>query len=146
MFKRIKNSVVSRISPTGQHLSSLRADLRSRLGGFRRHRSASEQQVLAEDFNTVLAAWGIDNVAEIPGVILVLRLRFLVFVVPVIVCLIAAFLLQDLVSCLALAFVTLPCLLGIVTTAWRIFVLKNRRFLPLSRWLLSCGGMFPKRP
>ena len=142
MFRRIKDNIVSRVSPTGQHLSSLRVDLRSRLGGFRRHRSVSEQQVLTEDFNMVLAAWGIDHVTEIPGVVLVLRLRFLVFAVPVIVCLIAALLLQNLVSCLALAFVALPCLLGIVTTAWRIYVLKNRHFLPLSRWLLSCGGVF----
>lgn len=142
MFKRIKENIASRVSPTGQNLAGLRADLRSRLGSFRRHRSVSEQQALTEDFNRVLAAWGIDHVAEIPGVVLVLRLRFLVFVAPVIVCLIAALLLQNLVSCLALAFVTLPCLLGIVTTAWRISILKKRRFLSLSRWLLSCGGVF----
>ena len=146
MFRRLKDNIVSRVSPTGQHLSSLRADLRSRLGGFRRHRSVSEQQVLTEDFSMVLAAWGIDHDAEIPGVVLVLRLRFLVFVVPVIVCVAVALLLQTIVSCLALAFISLPCVVGIVTTAWRISVLENRRFLPLSRWLLSCGGVFQKRP
>ena len=142
MFRRIKNNLVSRVSPTGQHLSSLKADLRSRLGGFRRHRSTSEQQMLTEDFSLVLTSWGIDHVAEIPGVVLVLRLRFLVFAVPVIVCLIAALLLQSLASCLALAFIAPPCLFGIITTAWRISVLKNCCFLPLSRWLLSFGGVF----
>lgn len=142
MFKRIKNNIVSRVSPTGQHLSGLRADLRSRLGFFRRHRSVSEQHTLTEDFSRVLMAWGIDDAAAIPGVVRVLRLRFMVFAVPVIVCLTAALLLQSFASVLALAFVALPCLVGIVTTAWRISVLKKRRFLPLSRWLLSCGELF----
>jgi len=142
MFRRIKNNIVPRVSPTGQHLSGLRNDLLSRLTHFRNHRSPSEQQMLAEDFSLVLAAWGIGHVAEIPGIVLVLRLRFLVFAVPVIVCLIAALLLQSFASCLALAFIALPCLVGIVTTAWRISVLKNRCFLPLSHWLLSFGGVF----
>ena len=142
MFRRIKNNIVSHVSPTGQHLSGLRNDLRSRLTHFRNHRSASEQQMLAEDFSLVLASWGIAHVAEIPGIVLVLRLRFLVFAVPVIVCLTVALLLQNLASCLALAFIALPCLVGIVTTAWRISVLKNRCFLPLSHWLLSFGGAF----
>lgn len=142
MFKRIRDNIASRVSPTGKHLSGLRADLRSRLGFFRRHRSASEQQVLTEDFSMVLTAWGIDDAAAIPAVVRVLRLRFVVFVVPVLVCLIAALLLQSFASVLALAFVALPCLVGIVTTAWRISILKNRRFLPLSRWLLSCGWLF----
>ncbi len=114
MFRRIKNNIVSRVSPTGQHLSGLRNDLRSRLTHFRNHRSASEQQVLTEDFSLVLAAWGIGHVAEIPGIVLVLRFRFLVFAVPVIACLIAALLLQSLASCLALAFIAPPCLVGIV--------------------------------
>ena len=146
MFRRIKNNLAARVSPTGEHLSGLRADLRSRLGHFRRHRSASEQTALTEDFSRVLTAWGIDDVAAIPGIVNVLRLRLLVFIVPVVVGLIAALLLQSPASCLALAFVTLPCVLGIITTAWRISVLKNRHFLPLSRWLFSGFGVFGKRP
>lgn len=142
MFKRIKDNIVSRVSPTGQHLSGLRADLRSRLGFFRRHRSVSEQQILSEDFNLVLTAWGIGDIADIPDVVLVLRLRFLVFALPVVACVVAALLLQSLVSFLALIFIALPCLLGIATTAWRISILENRRFLSLPRWLLSCGGVF----
>lgn len=98
--------------------------------------------MLTEDFSRVLMAWGIDDAAAIPGVVRMLRLRFVVFVVPVLVCLIAALLLQSIPSVLALAFVALPCLVGIVTTAWRISILENRRFLSLSRWLLSCGGLF----
>ncbi|MDL2268115.1 hypothetical protein LJC46_09075 [Desulfovibrio sp. OttesenSCG-928-G15] len=102
----------------------------------------SDQQVLTDDFNQVLCAWGIDDPAEIPAVVHVLRLRFLVFVVPVIVCIVATLLLQSFVSNLALVLVALPCLVVIVTTAWRISILENRRFLPLFRWLLLCGGVF----
>lgn len=141
MFRRIKNNIASRVSPTRQHLSGLRADFSSRLGHFRRSRSESEQQPLTEDFKHVLTAWGVDDAADLPRVIRALRLRFAVFAVPVAVCVIAALLRQDFASCLALAFVSLPCLLGIVTTAWRVSVLKNRCFVPLSRWLLSCGGL-----
>lgn len=142
MFNRLKDTIASRVSPTGQHLVALRTDVRSRLGDFRRHRSVSEQQALAEDFSTVLAAWGIDDAAAIPGVVRALRLRFVVFIVPVVVCLTAALLLRSFPSILTLAFVSLPCLVGIITTAWRISILENRRFLSLSRWLLSCGGVF----
>jgi hypothetical protein len=129
------SSLRSHISQSGKHLSGLRSDLHSRLGHFRHHRSASEQQALTEDFSRVLTAWGIDDAAAIPGVVRALRLRFPLFVAPVLVCAIAAILLQNTVSCLALAFVAPPCLLGIVTTAWRLSILKNRRFLPLFRWL-----------
>lgn len=146
MFNRIKNGITARISPTSSHLSGLRSDLRSRLGHFRHRRSVSEQGELAEDFNRVLTAWGIDEAAAIPGVVRILRLRFLVFAVPVIVCIIAALLLQTHVSCLALAFVAPPCLLGVVTTVWRISILESRRFLPLSRWLLSFAGLSGDRP
>ena len=146
MFKRIKENVVSRISPTGQHLAGLRADLHSRLGFFRHHRSVSEQHMLTEDFRLVLTAWGIDDAAAVPGIVRELRLRFLILAMPLLAGLIAALLLQSFVSILALAVVTPPCLLGIVTTAWRISILKNRRFLPLSRWLLSFVCFFRKRP
>ena len=142
MFKGIKNSLATRIAPTGEHLAGLRGILRSRLGLFKNDRSVEQQHELTEDFVRVLAAWGIDDVAAIPGVVRALRLRFVVFVVPVLVCLIAALLLQSFASILALVFVALPCLVGIITTAWRVSILENRRFLSLSHWLLSCGGLF----
>jgi hypothetical protein len=146
MFRRIKDNLASRVSPTGQHLSGLRADLRSRLDWFRHHRSVPEQTVLTEDFSMVLEAWGIDDATEIPGVVRALRLRILIFAAPVLVCAIAGLSLRDFISCLALAFISLPCLFGILSTVWRIAVLKKRHFLPLSRWLLSGFGVFGKRP
>lgn len=141
MFTRIKNNLVSCISPTGKYLSELRNNFRSRLGAFRRYRSAEEQQGLVEDFSRVLAAWGVSD-ADVTGVITVLRLRLLIFAAPLCVCLIAAALRNSPTTLLILALVAPPCLLGLLTTLWRISILKTRHFLPLCRWLLR----FRKRP
>ena len=89
----------------------------------------------------VLAAWGIAD-ADIPGVISALRLRLPVFAVPVLACLITAAWSHSPVSFLSLACIAPPCLLGMVTTLWRISILRHRRFTPLCRWLLR----FRKRP
>ena len=126
---------------SGRHVAGLRGDIRSRLDAFRRHRSAEEQRELTVNFHHVLIAWGIAD-ADIPGVITALRLRLLVFAVPMLTCLITAAWSHSLTSFLALACIAPPCLLGIVTTLWRISVLRNRRFTPLCRWLLR----FRKRP
>ena len=126
---------------SGRHVAGLRGDIRSRLDAFRRHRSAEEQRELTVNFHHVLIAWGMAD-ADIPGVITALRLRLLVFAVPMLTCLITAAWSHSLTSFLALACIAPPCLLGIVTTLWRISVLRNRRFTPLCRWLLR----FRKRP
>ena len=126
---------------SGRHVTGLRGDFRSRLDAFRRHRSAEEQRELTVNFHHVLIAWGIAD-ADIPGVITALRLRLLVFAVPMLTCLITAAWSHSLTSFLALACIAPPCLLGFVTSLWRISVLRNRRFTPLCRWLLR----FRKRP
>ena len=126
---------------SGRHVAGLRGDFRSRLDAFRRHRSAEEQRELTVNFHHVLIAWGIAD-ADIPGVITALRLRLLVFAVPMLACFITAAWSHSLTSFLTLACIAPPCLLGIVTTLWRISVLRNRRFTPLCRWLLR----FRKRP
>ena len=61
-------TILDAASLSGRHVAGLRGDFRSRLAAFRLHRSADEQQKLAEDFRHVLAAWGIAD-ADIPGVI-----------------------------------------------------------------------------
>ena len=138
MLDGIKKTVSERVSPTAEHLGELRRDFRSRLNQFRKERTADRQQALAEDFDQVIQAWGIGGIEAIPGVVHVLRLRFLIYLVPVLACAVAT-------AWLALALVLLPCLFGIVTTAWRISILKNRRFLPLLRWVFSGFGLFQKR-
>ena len=136
MFKGIKNSLATRIAPTGEHLAGLRGILRSRLGLFKNDRSVEQQHELTEDFVRVLAAWGIDDPEEIPGVIKMLRLRYLVFVLPILVCGITAAVMQHFIAYLTLALISAPCLLGILTTSWRVSVLANRSFSPFWRWLL----------
>lgn len=133
--------ILDAANSSGRHVAGLRGDFRSRLNAFRRHRSAEEQQELTEDFRHVLAAWGIAD-ADIPGVITTLRLRLLVFAVPMLACLITAAWSHSPLSFLSLACVAPPCLLGMVTTLWRISILRNHRFTPLCRWLLR----FRKRP
>ncbi|GAB1253920.1 hypothetical protein [Desulfovibrio falkowii] len=134
-------TILDAASSSGRHVAGLRGDFRSRLNAFRRHRSAEEQQELTEDFRHVLAAWGIAD-ADIPGVITALRLRLVIFLAPMAACLIATAWSQRPAAWLALACVAPPCLLGMVTTLWRISILRHRRFLPLCRWLLG----FRKRP
>ena len=138
-------SVLALAGESRQHLAELRSGFRSRLAAFRRNRAASEQAALEEDFNLVLAAWGIAD-ADIPGVISALRLRLPVFAVPVLACLITAAWSHSPVSFLSLACIAPPCLLGMVTTLWRISLLRNRRFLPFGRWLLQGVGVVSHRP
>ena len=139
MLKGIKHSITECLSPTGRHLAALRGDFRSRCGRFKNDRSAAQQQALTVDFVRVLMAWGIDDVSEIPGVIRMLRLRSLVFVLPVLVCAATAAMFQTFIACLTFLLVAAPCLLGLLTNSWRIFILKKRRFLPFLRWLVSAG-------
>ena len=135
------SSLLAVAGESRQHLAELRSGFRSRLAAFRRNRTASEQAALEEDFTLVLASWGIAD-ADIPGVISALRLRLPVFAVPMLACLITAAWSQSPVAYISLACIVPPCLLGMVTTLWRISVLHHRRFTPLCRWLLQ----FRKRP
>ena len=134
-------TILDAASLSGRHVAGLRGDFRSRLAAFRRNRAASEQAALEEDFSLVLAAWGIAD-ADIPGVISALCLRLLVFLAAALACLLAVAWSHSPLSFLSLACIAPPCLLGMVTTLWRISILRHRRFTPLCRWLLH----FRKRP
>ena len=135
------SSLLAVAAESRQHLTDLRSGFRSRLAAFRRNRAASEQAALEKDFTLVLAAWGIAD-ADIPGVISALRLRLLVFLAAALACLLAVAWSHSPLSFLSLACIAPPCLLGMVTTLWRISILRHRRFTPLCRWLLH----FRKRP
>ena len=139
-------SILQKILDTTRYVVGLRGDLLSRLDTFRLHRSAKEQQGLAENFHHVLAAWGIAADADIPGVIRVLRLRVPLFIAPVVLCALATIWQRTVLSVITLCLISLPCLLGILTTLWRISLLRNRRFLPFGRWLLQGVGVVSPRP
>ena len=134
-------TILDTASLSGRHVTGLRGDFRSRMAAFRRNRAASEQTALEGDFTLVLAAWGMAD-ADIPGVISALRLRLLVFLAPALACFATAAWSHSPLAFLSLACIAPPCLLGIITTPWRISILRHRRFTPLCRWLL----WFRKRP
>ncbi|MDR3812168.1 hypothetical protein [Bilophila wadsworthia] len=134
-------TILDTASLSGRHVTGLRGDFRSRMAAFRRNRAASEQTALEGDFTLVLAAWGMAD-ADIPGVISALRLRLLVFLAPALACFATAAWSHSPLAFLSLACIAPPCLLGIITTLWRISILRHRRFTPLCRWLL----WFRKRP
>lgn len=150
MFKkaraRIRTGINNAFHPSLEHLSGLNDDLRYRLSWLKARRSPELQRELEEDFSRVLAAWGIAGEREIPIALRMLRLRTIVFCIPVV--------LGGLIFCvwsasgntlLALAS-GLPFLavglLGCLTTVWRMSVLVDRRFEPFSRWL--CPFLFKK--
>jgi hypothetical protein len=143
MFQKIKNDVAARISPTREHLSALNGDIRGRLRGFRSGRSAVLQKGLEDDFALVLEAWGIEGTDEIPGVLRDLRLRCLILLVPPAVAALVAAVSRSPATVLTLALLTPPCLFGVVTTCWRIAVLKQRAFTPLLFWLTGAGRTRP---
>ena len=137
MFQRIRNGIVTRLSPTRAHWSGLRADFAARLRHFRRGRDAGLQHALERDFTLVLEAWGIARESDIPDILLDLRLRCLFLALPVAVALASALLMPGLYSWLTLILIAPPCLFGLLTTRWRISILQTRAFTPLHRWLTA---------
>lgn len=126
------------VRQSGRALSRLQDGFCARFVHFRRHRSIQDQEAVTQEFGLLLLAWGIDGVAAIPGVIRTLRLRFLVFGIPAVGFMMAAVWRQTPLSLIAACLIIPPCLLGIFTTAWRISILRQRRFLPPGRWLMEC--------
>ena len=139
-------ALVTALCESRRQCSLLRNRLCARVDFFRSHRSSQEQHAVAQDFSLLLAAWGIADDADIPGVIRVLRLRVPLFIALVVLCALAAIWQRTMLSVIALCLISLPCLLGILTTLWRISLLRNRRFLPFGRWLLQGVGVVSPRP
>lgn len=144
MLENAKEALRARIAPTSSHLAALRGDLRKRLQHFKAHREAAEQSALEHDFAQVLRAWGIEDAAHIPVVLRELRLRLLVFALPVLVCAVAVLFSRSNAAWLTLMLIALPCGFGMLTTCWRLSVLSRCRFLSFTRWLCSLVGLAQK--
>ena len=129
MFSRVKNKIQS----TRNSLSALHSDCRSRLSAFNLNRSDEDSLALQKNFALVLDRWGIRE-EQIPHSIRLFQLRILIFALFPASLWAASWPLQSM-SMLALALIHPPCLLGILSALWRIFVLKHRRFIPFSRWM-----------
>lgn len=149
MFKktraRIRTGIHNAFNPSLEHLSGLNDDLRYRITWLKARRSPELQRELEEDFSRVLAAWGIAGEREIPVALRMLRLRTIVFCIPVVLGGVVLSMWSQSGDTLFL-FAGLPFLvvglLGCLTTVWRISVLVDRRFEPFSRWL--CPFLFKK--
>lgn len=137
MFKHIKDTIATRLSPTRTHWSGLKTDVAARLRHFRQGRDAGLQKAVKQDFSLLLEAWGIEREAEIPGVIADLRLRCPILLVPVLGAIVCALRLPGLYGWLTLIAIAPPCLFGFLVTRWRIAVLQKRAFVPLCRWFFS---------
>ena len=101
---------VTALCESRRQCSLLRSRLCARVAFFRSHRSSQEQHAVAQDFSLLLAAWGIADDADIPGVIRVLRLRVPLFIAPVVLCALAAIWQRTMLSVIARCLISLPCL------------------------------------
>ena len=143
MFQKVKarltNAVENAVSPSREHISGIRADMDARLRGLRADRDATLQATLEEDFARVCAAWGIPPRDGLANAIRLLRLRMAVFCVPVALAAVLFYQRNEggAISLAASALLLLCACVGLLTTCWRLTVLRSRRFVPFRRWLLS---------
>lgn len=125
---------------SGSHFISLKDNFCSRLAAFRKDREKENQHELEADFNNVLQKWGIASPENLGEVIFCLWARLCILAaLPLMYGIIALFL-CTFNSLIVFCLLAVPCLFGVLATAWRIWVLKNTRFVPFTRWLLGgCG-------
>lgn len=135
-------SILASVSESRSRFANVKNSLFSRLASFRNDREKEKQAFLESDFGNVLSVWGIGDIENVPGVIFCLRLRlFVLAALPLLYALVATLGWTG-KSLLVFSLVAIPCLFGILTTVWRIWVLKHSRFLPFSRWLASGFGLW----
>jgi hypothetical protein len=117
------------------HLQETKAALRSRLDHLHKDREAKHQDALEADFQRVLDAWGIRE-RDIPRVINTLYIRLAVMFAPALLaCIVFLQPLSRAAMLIAGAPLLLASLVGVLTTLWRISILRNRQFYPFHRAL-----------
>lgn len=135
-------SILASARESRGRFSNAKNSLFSRLASFKSDREKEKQAFLEKDFGNVLSAWGIIGVEYVPAVIFCLRLRlFALAALPLLYALVAISGFTG-KSFLVFSLVAIPCLFGILTTVWRIWVLKHSRFMPFSRWLMAGFGLW----
>lgn len=135
-------NILNSLHDSKNHFRDVKDGFRSRLALFRNNRGKENQQALENDFNNVLEAWGIMGVENVPNVIFCLRMRIVILIaLPLLYAFVAITGLTG-KSFLIFGLVAVPCLFGILTTAWRIWVLKHSRFMPFGRWLMAGCGLW----
>ncbi len=130
-LSRKKENIKKMIQPTFNHWSALKSDFKSRVKKFSYNRTKSESDLAQDNFQLVLNAWGMRS-SDIDHVLISLRLRYLLFLLPIIIGIILIFLKYH----FSAVFLTITGIVGILTTAWRISILKNQQFVPFLKWIL----------
>lgn len=131
-------SVFNTAKASKSHFQQLKENLRSRMAFFTSGRDRESQKELEADFANVLDKWGISSLDNIHDVISTLRLRIMILAtLPALYGIIFIFI-HSLNGLLVFLMLAIPCLFGILTTAWRIWILQNMRFMSFTRWL-ACG-------
>lgn len=129
--------MLEQLQESKAHFQGMRQSIRQRLWVFRENRTNEAQKALSNDFEAVLMAWGIETKTAIPLVICDLWLRCFLFTIPLVVSVFLALFGQNILALLSFILFLLPCLFGVLTSLWRISVLRYRHFMPFSCWLLS---------
>lgn len=144
MFKktkeRIRRGIDSAVTPTRQNISGLASDFRGRIAALKAQREADLQPALEADFEQVLSAWGI-QAEDLPRVVTLFKVRLCIFALPLLFA--VALLASDGAGPVLRAVGAVLCiavsLVGCATTAWRLYVLMFKEFIPFWRWI---GGLF----
>ncbi len=137
MFGFIKNTFVTPVVQSKTRLHSLQNLMSLRVSAFRQGRSTQDRESMTHNFTHVLHAWGIAHDA-IPTAIAQLRLRCYIFFIPIVVTTVIALCIQSSLAYISLICVALPCILGCISTVWRIYILQKRQFIPFLQWVLLC--------
>ena len=130
-------SILTTAKEAKGHFRDLQSNLASRISWLKTERDKESQSKVEDDFANVLAKWGIDSPKNIPDAIFALKIRIALFAfLPVFYGLFCLFV-PSITHWLVLAILSLPCLFGILTACWRIWILKHAQFVPLGRWCLQ---------
>lgn len=130
-ISRKKQRIDEMTQPTLDHWSDLNADLQNRRKNFMRNRTVN-QELLEENFQLLLNAWGMRE-SDIPHVLKSLRLRIILFFIPLVLA--GIMLAQG--SYLAAVIFSLVSIVGILSAYWRISILESRQFQPVHRTLVA---------
>ena len=121
------------ISEARTHVRGARAEFRSRVDNLRRDRDVPQEDL---DFQRVLDAWGMRE-GDIPHVIREMYIRVGVMLVPALLgCVILWQGYGGVIAMLSSVPLFLVSVMGVLTTLWRISILRHRQFYPFNSALV----------
>ncbi|MGL4208948.1 MAG: hypothetical protein ACRCTY_06125 [Candidatus Adiutrix sp.] len=129
IFKKTRQRIKKRIEEHKERIWEPANLLANRLKALK----SFDKTVEPKSFDELLESWG-TTYEELPNVLLSLKKRCGIFLGVVLVIggllLVQGFIFSTLL-------VAIPGLIGVVTTVWRIDLVKNKRFVPFKVWFLT---------